>query len=35
LIGALPIIATLFSEMAKASGSTRRVQSWWNVRFGW
>ena len=26
LIGALPIIATLFSEMAKASGSTRRVE---------
>lgn len=25
LIGAMPIIATLFSEMAKASGSTRRV----------
>lgn len=26
LIGAMPIIATLFSEMAKASGSTRRVE---------
>ncbi|HHZ7120953.1 TPA: ABC transporter ATP-binding protein [Enterococcus faecalis] len=26
LIGAMPIIATLFSEVAKASGSTRRVQ---------
>lgn len=26
LIGAMPIIATLFSEMAKAAGSTRRVQ---------
>ena len=26
LIGAMPIIATLFSEVAKAAGSTRRVQ---------
>ncbi|WP_207368613.1 ABC transporter ATP-binding protein [Heyndrickxia coagulans] len=26
LIGAVPVIATLFSEMAKAAGSTRRVQ---------
>ncbi|HFU6612826.1 TPA: ABC transporter ATP-binding protein [Enterococcus faecalis] len=26
LIGAMPIIATLFSELAKAAGSTRRVQ---------
>ena len=26
LIGAMPIIATLFSEIAKAAGSTRRVQ---------
>lgn len=26
LIGAMPVIATLFSEMAKAAGSTRRVQ---------
>lgn len=26
LIGAMPTIATLFSEMAKAAGSTRRVQ---------
>ncbi|HEQ3565305.1 multidrug ABC transporter permease [Enterococcus faecalis] len=26
LIGAVPIIATLFSEVAKAAGSTRRVQ---------
>ena len=26
LIGALPTVATLFSEMAKAAGSTRRVQ---------
>lgn len=26
LIGAVPVIATLFSEMSKAAGSTRRVQ---------
>lgn len=26
LIGALPIVATLFTEMAKAAGSTKRVQ---------
>ncbi|KRL01155.1 ABC transporter ATP-binding protein [Liquorilactobacillus capillatus] len=26
LIGAMPVIATLFSEIAKAAGSTRRVQ---------